>query len=756
MEQKELRAWEARCIQEESPACSAGCPVGVDARGFVQAVHRGDLAAARTLLEKSMPLAGIVGRLCEAPCEQYCLRRELGGAIAIGLLERYCVSTVPAKGKLLRLPPRKAQVTVAGGGPSGLTVAYDLAKKGYPVTVYHSGEYPGAWLRHLAQDRLPSSVMDQELQRLETLGIQFHRLDHCDARVFETAQALFLGFDDALPDQFQGLRAEADPQTRALEREGWFAGGLSPHNHSYRFITDVSQGREAAVSIDRYLQKASLTSGRKFPAHGKTDLYTNTRAVEPITRIAPASSAGFDEQEAADEAARCLDCQCLECVRHCRYLAEYGSYPKTYARRVYNNSAIVKGTHQANAFINSCSLCRQCEEFCPNDFSMADLCLEARQLMVREDRMPPSAHWFALEEMQAAQEEAALACHAPGRDSSTFLFFPGCQLAGIRPEQTLHLYATLAEMEPATGIWLDCCGIPAHWAGRETLFAASTARLAAQWNALGQPELLIACSSCLAMFRQNLPEIPVHSVWEVLCDQVPEGGRGGGEVAISDPCTARYDRKTREAVRVLVERLGHRRVALPMSEEVTECCGFGGLMENANPAMAAKVAQARVSQTEATMLTYCAMCRDQLAKTGRPVAHILDFLYPDHAFPADAQPQTLSARRINRRRLREQVLSHYSAEELPPREPWEALQLEIAAPVAAKLEQRRILEDDIRRVLYTAGEQGKCFRHGAGNTRLASAQLGAVIFWVLYSLEDDRYTIQSGWSHRMTIHGGAT
>ena len=99
---------------------------------------------------------------------------------------------------------------------------------------------------------------------------------------------------------------------------------------------------------------------------------------------------------------------------------------------MFNNSAIVQGARQANKFINSCALCGQCEVLCPNSFSMADMCLDARRQMVREKRMPPSAHWFALEEMRSARSEGALLAHGPGQDKSAVLFFPGCQLAGIR------------------------------------------------------------------------------------------------------------------------------------------------------------------------------------------------------------------------------------------------------------------------------------------------------------------------------------
>ncbi|PKN31172.1 MAG: 4Fe-4S ferredoxin, partial [Deltaproteobacteria bacterium HGW-Deltaproteobacteria-20] len=115
MDQKELREWEGKCIQEEPPGCKAGCPLGVDARAFAQSMAKGDPGAARAVLEKSMPLAAITARLCEAPCEGFCVRGDLGGAVALGGLERLCIRETQPKGRLLRLPARPRKVAVLGG-----------------------------------------------------------------------------------------------------------------------------------------------------------------------------------------------------------------------------------------------------------------------------------------------------------------------------------------------------------------------------------------------------------------------------------------------------------------------------------------------------------------------------------------------------------------------------------------------------------------------------------------------------------------
>jgi heterodisulfide reductase subunit C len=756
MEQQELRDWEAKCIQEEPPLCRAGCPIGVDARAFSLAVAGDDMAAARAVLEKTMPIAGILARLCEAPCEDFCIRGPLGGAIAIGGLERLAVQAAPMPGRILRLPARTKTVLVIGGGPSSLTVAFDLAKKGYPVTVLHLAPGPGGWLRALPESRLPLAILEKEMARLGKLGVQFRPVATLTPSLLagDKADARYVGQDDLVAPEFQATLVDPDRETLALAEPGTFTGGFSPPDHRFRLITDISQGREAAVSIDRFLQGVSLTASRVALRHGQSDLFTNTSKVASKPRIVPRDPAGFSREEAVLEGRRCIDCQCLECVRNCVYLAEYGAYPKTYARRVYNNSAIVKGIHQTNRFINSCSLCRQCENLCPRNFSMADLCLEARQLMVRENRMPASAHWFALEEMRAATNNTALVRHAPGKTTSKAILFPGCQLAGIRPEQTLRLYDRMVELEPATGIWLDCCAAPAHWAGRAAEFSAMLTRLEEIWASMGRPRLLTACSTCLKIFRDHLPQIEVASVWTVLAQQPLAMAESLPPLALSDPCTSRHDEETRNAVRLLLDAAGQTLAPLTMSEILTECCGFGGLMDNAAPATSRKVREARVAQSETGFLTYCAMCRDQLARTGKPVMHLLDILFADQAHPATEPPASISARRANRRFLKAEVLARYSPVELPDRQPWEELTLAIAEPVAALLEERRILEDDIRRVLFQSNELGAYFVHGADGRRIASAHLGEVTFWVEYRQVGDTFQIDRGWSHRMVIGRG--
>ena len=86
IEQSELRELEDKCIQEHAPTCMAACPIHMDVRAVVAEINRGDFAAALKALRKTLPFPGIIGRVCDHPCQVVCKRQEAGEVIAIAAL----------------------------------------------------------------------------------------------------------------------------------------------------------------------------------------------------------------------------------------------------------------------------------------------------------------------------------------------------------------------------------------------------------------------------------------------------------------------------------------------------------------------------------------------------------------------------------------------------------------------------------------------------------------------------------------------
>lgn len=147
MEQHELRELEEQCIQECAPTCTAACPVHVDVRATLAEIGCGEFAAALKIYRRSVPLPGVISRICDQPCQDVYKRAEIGDMIAIRALERACVEHGDLRGEKTRTPPKRRQhVVVIGGGVSGLTAAHDLARKGYKVLIVEATDRLGGSL----------------------------------------------------------------------------------------------------------------------------------------------------------------------------------------------------------------------------------------------------------------------------------------------------------------------------------------------------------------------------------------------------------------------------------------------------------------------------------------------------------------------------------------------------------------------------------------------------------------------------------
>ncbi len=166
------------------PPCAGGCPCGTDIRGWLTTVAQAD-AYGRTTDEAYQlawekiadrnPFPAVCGRVCPHPCEDGCNRSTKDGAVAINALEQYIGDYGIAHNlKLSSLTSEKhsEKIAVVGAGPAGLSCAYQLARRGYPVTVFEAFQQAGGMLRYgIPKYRLPREVLDAEIQRILDLGV---------------------------------------------------------------------------------------------------------------------------------------------------------------------------------------------------------------------------------------------------------------------------------------------------------------------------------------------------------------------------------------------------------------------------------------------------------------------------------------------------------------------------------------------------------------------------------------------------------
>lgn len=761
MDQLQLRELEARCIQEEQPFCTAACPIHVDVRAFMTALAKGDVRKARKILDRTMPFPEILGRICDQPCRPFCKRGEIGDPLAIGRLEQFCVRTTQTVVKLPKLPAKGGKVAILGAGLSGMTAALDLGRKGRPNTLITSSPAIGGSLHQVAESILPKEVFVQAEATLTGYGVTIQTGTMLDrqavASLLDEYDAVYCDWDGFDASLLPFALGAPDPLTLALERDGCFGGGCVETGEPFSVMHQVENGRRAALSLERHLQQVSLTAQREKEGACATRMYTVTKDFAPAAEMLPADAeAGYTGEEATQEAARCIRCECMECVKQCVYLQEYKEYPKTLIRKIYNNQAIVQGTRNANKLITACSLCNQCTVICPHDFPVAEVCRSTRVEMVETGHMPPSPHDFALEDMQFSLGEfCALSHHQPGTESSSYLFYPGCQLAGSAPESVKRTYGFLtAHLQGGVGLMLGCCGIPAHWAGRTTLFAETMATFKAEVHRLGQPTVITACSSCLSIFKECAPELTTTSLWEVLDTlPLPQGhSRPIQPLTLHDPCTAREQQDLRASVRSLCTKLGIAVVEHDYSGELADCCGYGGLMQFADKPLGRKAVRHKAGRSDLDGLAYCAMCRDNLAAHGRPVAHLLDYLFPgtDREPLARSNPG-FSQRHENRARLKNDLLAEFRPEESVSRPAHTDTRLLISRELEDLLNSRLILAEDLQKVIHHAENTGNYLFNPANGRRLAKYRPVRVTYWVEYESTDEGYLVHNGYSHRMQL-----
>jgi NADPH-dependent glutamate synthase beta subunit-like oxidoreductase len=173
-----------RQVEKVAP-CIGNCPNCTDIRGWIATIAQREktglsedeaLERAWRMIADFNPFPAAMGRVCPHPCEANCNRSEKDGAVAVNAMERFlgdwAIERGLALGKLEE-DVKPESIGIIGAGPGGLSCAYQLARRGYPVTVYEAFPAAGGMLRYgIPRYRLPRHVLDAEIQRILDLGVQ--------------------------------------------------------------------------------------------------------------------------------------------------------------------------------------------------------------------------------------------------------------------------------------------------------------------------------------------------------------------------------------------------------------------------------------------------------------------------------------------------------------------------------------------------------------------------------------------------------
>ena len=165
-----------RCLNCKNKPCMQGCPVMVHIPAFIAEVAKGDFEAAYQIIAATSALPAVCGRVCpqESQCEKHCVRGIKGEPVGIGRLERFVADwhREHTTGAAEKPVSNGHRVAVVGSGPSGLTCAGDLARKGYDVTVFEALHLAGGVLVYgIPEFRLPKAIVQKEVDGLKALGV---------------------------------------------------------------------------------------------------------------------------------------------------------------------------------------------------------------------------------------------------------------------------------------------------------------------------------------------------------------------------------------------------------------------------------------------------------------------------------------------------------------------------------------------------------------------------------------------------------
>ncbi|MHA1959885.1 MAG: FAD-dependent oxidoreductase [Candidatus Thorarchaeota archaeon] len=267
--------------------CRITCPAHVNAQGFVQLLHDEKYSEALNLYRVASPFPGVLGRVCTSPCEDKCERGKYDTAVSVKNLHRFLADNELEQGiePVEKIPLDKDDsIAIIGAGPAGIACAYDLVRKGYPVTILEAKNDAGGLLRYgIPEFRLPREILDNEIKRVEDLGVEIKR----GRRVESLSELWEKGFKAV----FIGTGA---PSSRRLRVEGEDASGVF---HALDFLDRVNSGENVTIGN----KVAVIGGGNAAVDAARTALRLGAKQVAIVYRRSreemPAIATEVDEAE---------------------------------------------------------------------------------------------------------------------------------------------------------------------------------------------------------------------------------------------------------------------------------------------------------------------------------------------------------------------------------------------------------------------------------------------------------------------------
>lgn len=332
----------------ESP-CYRACPAKLDIQKLCKLVADGKFEEAGILVADTLAIPKVVSLLCHAPCEKTCRRGKIDNSVAIRLLEQFA-GKYSGSSRLFTNESKKS-VGIIGSGPTGLAVAFFLRKFGYKCVIFEKNSKPGGTLQTaVAQGILPLKVLKQEIEKIKEIGVNF--CTDCEvgvkmslAELIKRFDAIVIasGIDSIKLANTSGIETtrtgiKIDTHTMETNLRGVFAGGNAIRK-SNMIARSVAHARHIAFSVRHMLSREQVTIQKTRFCSRLTDITESELSAmlhnaSAENRIEPLGEkyAGFTENEAVQEAMRCLHCGCEKpdtCLLR-RYATDYGAEQHRY------------------------------------------------------------------------------------------------------------------------------------------------------------------------------------------------------------------------------------------------------------------------------------------------------------------------------------------------------------------------------------------------------------------------------------------
>lgn len=247
-----------RCLNCKTRPCVSGCPVEIAIPYFIARVALGDFEGAYDVIAQYSSLPAVCGRVCpqEKQCERECVRGKKGEPVAIGRLERFVADhhNANSDSALQRPEANGLRVAVVGSGPSGLSCAGELARRGYSVTVFEALHVAGGVMVYgIPEFRLPKAIVAREIESLGALGVEI-RTDSVIGRLFSVDELFGQGYSAVYIASGAGL-----PRFMGIEGEN--AKGVYSANEFLTRINLMKAYREDSATPVMHAKRVAVVGG---------------------------------------------------------------------------------------------------------------------------------------------------------------------------------------------------------------------------------------------------------------------------------------------------------------------------------------------------------------------------------------------------------------------------------------------------------------------------------------------------------------